>query len=69
VSQSGIWQLIPEGLIFECVSLYREFRRSYEEYAKQDILDHRADAQRRLNKLTEHDHLKVRLIERLPPER
>jgi hypothetical protein len=62
-------KLTRDGLIFECIALYRDFRQSYKRYAKQHILHRSADAQRRLDKLTEHDHLKVHLIERLPPER
>jgi hypothetical protein len=62
-------KLTSDGLHFDCVELYRDFRRSYEDYAKPYIVNNATDAQQRLNKLTEHYHLKVRRVEQLPPER
>jgi hypothetical protein len=62
-------QLSSQGLIVDCITLYEDFRQSYEIHARSAILEHRAAAQRRLNKLTEHDHLKIGLLERLPAER
>jgi len=62
-------KLTCDGVNFDCVELYRDFRRSYEDYAKPYIVNNATDAQRRLDKLTEHDHLKARLVKQLPPER
>ena len=57
------------GVVLDCVKLYRDFRRSYEDYAKRYILDNVTEAQGRLDKLTQHDHVKARRVEQLPPER
>jgi len=62
-------KLTRDGLHFDCVELYRDFRRSYEDYAKPYMVNNATDAQRRLDTLTAHDHLKARLVQELPAER
>ena len=56
-------------MTLECVQLYEDFRRSYADYAKRVIIDTAKEAQRRLDKLIQHDHVKARLVEDLPPDR
>ncbi len=55
-------------LIFDCIQLYEDFRRSYEEHAKADILQDVALAQRRLDKLMVHEREKARLVAELPAD-
>ena len=62
-------QLTGDGVVLDCIELYKDFRRSYEDYAKLSILDDASKAQERFNKLVQHDHLKAKLVENLPPER
>jgi len=55
-------------LIFDCLQLDVDFRRSYTEYALPYILDNRADAQRGLDALFKHDLEKASMVANLPAE-
>jgi hypothetical protein len=57
-----------DELVWDCEQLYVDFRRSYEDHAKAYILDHLADAQRRLDKLTRYEAELARQVTNLPQE-
>ncbi|HUA46032.1 MAG TPA: hypothetical protein VMA77_12430 [Solirubrobacteraceae bacterium] len=55
--------------MFDCLELYADLRRSYEEHAKPDILTDLSTAQRRLDKLLEYDNSKAaQLLAGLPAD-
>ncbi|HEY3945730.1 MAG TPA: hypothetical protein VGL78_10920 [Solirubrobacteraceae bacterium] len=55
-------------LVFDCLQLDADFRRSYTDYARPYILDHKDAAQSRLDALLEHDLENAKLISKLPPK-
>ena len=48
-----------DTLVFDCLELDTDFRRSYEEHAKPEIENDRSNSQRRLNGLVQHDFAKA----------
>lgn len=57
-----------DGLIFDCLQLYADFRTSYESHAEPHLLHNHVAAQRRLDDLVAHDIKKSQpLLAALPP--
>lgn len=56
-------------VVFDCIELHRDFRKSYEAHARQHVLGNPKDAQRRLDSLVQHDAVKAEsLMAKLPRE-
>jgi hypothetical protein len=59
-----------DEVIFDCLKLSEDFRRSYQDHARADILADLKAAQSRFDALTQHDRKKAqRLIAKLPSQR
>jgi hypothetical protein len=59
-----------DALILDCLELYDDFRRSYLEHVRPEILKDLEAAQRRFDLVTKHDFRKgMDLVNRLPPDR